>query len=407
MTDSVTVEIPVVISQPAGNGYVHLQIGTTHRDFVFVIQAIHPIIQLCLQTVGGTCNSDAGFGVESGKLMGVDVSADGTTETIPLEGTSSDLLHTGDPFLVKVSLPVGMGPSVVGATWRGTVKAVGAIALVSDGGTVASSDVTYTKETNEITLPAVVTGVGVGTISAAVGSGTPTVANRVAVSASQAVYTVKLLRYAGLGAVNQFTVCSTRRSGSLHLQMADAEGSVVPSDVVLTSAIGDCPAGYASHADLVWTGFSANAQLAISDTQGVVLDVVPTIGTTSQVSVRQSAPSVWTCAAESSEINDGGTTSAPTDSGADTKKCPGSASVLVELEFRRSAALPSPNTSDVASAGSTIQVQTPPGISAASSRLVTDLNGKAFLQLSVPKNTVEIPLVITVDSRVTQAVPVE
>jgi len=102
----VTLQIPVTVTQPAGNGFIHLILGTTRADYAFEISAVTPAVALCTQTISGACLSgsiaidDNGGGTESDG--GIVVSENGTLETITLEGASAGQLHEGDRFFIQI-----------------------------------------------------------------------------------------------------------------------------------------------------------------------------------------------------------------------------------------------------------------------------------------------------------------
>ena len=408
----VIIEIPVHIAQPAETGFVHFQIGATRQTFTFPVGAVSPVVTLCTQTTSGDCVGDAAVNNVSGSQSVTPTVDDNGVETIPLDETSPDLLHNGDPFFVRVSLPNATGPSTLGATWSGSVTMTGVFALSLDGGTTNRVPIQYAKGAAFVTLPALVTGVGVGTISASVGVGAPTVLSRVSVSSSQAVHQVHLLKYVGMGAENQFTICSTRRSGSIHVQSANDAGTVVPVDTTLTSSAESCPAGYPSRAELIWTGYDAYAYLSIADAAGgiAILNVVPTLGTAQTATITMSAAPVWDCEGVDSTANgDAGTTTVQ-GVGADgglQNPCPGAATLFVEVQVLRSTQTSATNGSLIPSVGSVLQVQAPNGVQISSSRIVTDTNGKATIELSIPPNRPRVSIIVSADGRAAQLIGIE
>jgi hypothetical protein len=410
----VQVAVPLRVTGAIGTGFVHVVVGTTRGDYRFPIGGDAPSIDFCTQTTSGTC-PPTGNGGTGGAAK---TECTDTECTVPLAGSSVDQLHDSDQFLVTVKLPAGTAPNAAELSWPGTVTADGIFSLGSPAAPQTTQRVTFAKGTPSVTLPAFVTGAGTGIIRASVTLGAEKSESRVAVSSTEGVHRVQLDEYVGLGARNTVIICSTRSSGTLHVESEQNSGTIVPADAPLVVVPGElCPEGYPSHASFVWTGHGDLAYLSITRAGGTtkVLNAIPTLGTTSNASAAQDGDVIAICEKPATGNGDGGAggdSGAGGGGGAPEGGCAGPWSIYATVKVMRAPQGSDRRTEPAIGAG--IALELPPGIERKESgTLTTDAQGRVALKLraamgapslQTAAGVTNLPIFVAVDGRVTRDV---
>jgi hypothetical protein len=384
-SESVTVDVAGTLAATNGSVFVYASIGSFQSDFSFEVQPATPTLTLCTAGADGGCSDSGTLDAGPGSVYVDDMGVEWLPAPQTPAGTGS--LYDGDQVTLEISTAPQM-PDVVGAAWSGSVTTEGVLWLaVSDGGLARTQTVQLPYGASSTYILGQIVGAGLGGAFVSVANG-PTQSLFVQ-SGSALIWPrrVQFVEYAGLSARNLVTFCSTRSAGAVSASV-DADGGALSSTNAALSVdpSGVCPAPFSGRADFVWTGSEANAAWTLTDDAS---------NTSASVSIPMLAanPTVTPTNTIVKILNDGGD---------NVDASPGT----VIYEVTTTLMLGEYDGGAGALSAAPVAVQTPNGVTAIPSNLVTDGAGSLHFEVVAPSTLAPLGVVLVVDQRLTVVIPV-